>query len=216
MVPRPDIVYLSLANSLEDNLRVARQAGHTRFPLCEDDLTTVIGMIHVKDIFRAGTYQGGRIDLKQLARKVPFLPVTLRLDQLLLEFQRNRIHLAMLLDEYGSVVGMATLENVLEELVGPIQDEFDRETPAINPLGNNVFEVEATCPLDVLAENCGFEVPETDADTVGGLILDLLGRLARQGDSVTVNGHRLTVLRADPTRIRRIRLEPVEPAAEAT
>jgi CBS domain containing-hemolysin-like protein len=211
MVPRPDIVYLSLARPLEDNLRLARQAGHTRFPLCEDDLSSVIGMIHVKDVFRAGTYQNGRADLRQLARKIPFLPVTLRLDQLLLEFQRNRVHLAMLLDEYGSVVGMVTLENVLEELVGPIQDEFDRETPQITPLGDEVFEVEASCPLDVLAETCGLEIPETDAETAGGLVLDLLGRLAKPGDSVTINGHRLTVLRADPTRIRKIRLERIDP-----
>ncbi len=198
MVPRPDIVYLSLSRPLEDNLRIARQAGHTRFPLCEDDLTSVIGMIHVKDVFRTGSYQNGRVDLRQLARKVPFLPVMLRLDQLLLEFQRNRVHLAMLLDEYGSVVGMATLENVLEELVGPIQDEFDRETPQITPVGDDVYEVDASCPLDVLAETCGMELPETDAETVGGLVLDLLGRLARPGDAVTIDGHRLTVLRADP------------------
>jgi CBS domain containing-hemolysin-like protein len=216
MIPRPDIVYLSLARPLEDNLRLARQAGHTRFPLCEDDLSTVIGMIHVKDIFRAGAYQNGRSELRQIARKVPFLPVTLRLDQLLLEFQRNRVHLAMLLDEYGSVVGMVTLENVLEELVGPIQDEFDRETPPITPLGENVFEVDASCPLDVLAETCKLEIPETDAETAGGLVLDLLGRLAKPGDSVTVDGHRLTVLRADPTRIRRIRLEPMGTELEAT
>ena len=153
-------------------------------------------------------YQNGRTELRQLARKIPFLPVTLRLDQLLLEFQRNRVHLAMLLDEYGSVVGMVTLENVLEELVGPIQDEFDRETPPITPLGENVYEVDASCPLDVLAETCGMEIPETDAETVGGLVLDLLGRLAKPGDSVTINGYRLTVIRADPTRIRKIRLEP--------
>ncbi len=211
MIPRPDIVYLSLARPFEENLRLARQAGHTRFPLCEDDLSTVVGMIHVKDVFRAGAYQNGRADLRQLARKIPFLPVTLRLDQLLLEFQRNRVHLSMLLDEYGSVVGMVTLENVLEELVGPIQDEFDRETPQITPLGDNIFEVEASCPLDVLAETCGVEIPETDAETAGGLVLDLLGRLAKPGDSVTTNGHRFTVLRADPTRIRKIRLEPFVP-----
>jgi len=218
MVPRPDIVYLSLARPLEDNLRLARQAGHTRFPLCDDDLSTVIGLIHVKDIFRAGAYQNGRSELRQLARSIPFLPVTLRLDQLLLEFQRNRVHLAMLLDEYGSVVGMVTLENVLEELVGPIQDEFDRETPPITPMGDNVFEVEASCPLDVLAETCGLEIPETDAETAGGLVLDLLGRLAKPGDSVEINGHRLTVLRADPTRIRKIRIEPLgtETAASAS
>ena len=211
MVPRPDIVYLSLARPLEENLRLARQAGHTRFPLCEDDLTSVIGMIHVKDVFRAGGVQNGRLDLRQHVRKVPFLPVTLRLDQLLLEFQKNRVHLAMLLDEYGSVVGMVTLENVLEELVGPIQDEFDREPPPITPLGDGSYDIDASCPLDVLAENVGIEVPETDAETVGGLILDLLGRLARPGDAVEVNGYRLTVLRADPTRIRKVRIDPLRP-----
>jgi CBS domain containing-hemolysin-like protein len=191
-------------------LRVARQAGHTRYPLCEDDLTTVIGMIHVKDLFRAGASSNGRPDLRKWARDVPFLPETMRLDHLLVEFQRNRIHLAMLLDEYGSVVGMVSLENVLEELVGPIQDEFDRETPQVTPLPNGIFEVDATCPLDVLAEKCGVEVPETDAETAGGLILDLLGRLAKTGDSVVVGRHRLVVIRADPTRIRRIRVEPID------
>lgn len=215
MVPRPDIVYLSLSRSLEDNLRVARQAGHTRYPLCEDDLTTVVGMIHVKDLFRAGSAANGRLDLRKWARQVPFLPESMSLDHLLVEFQRNRVHLAMLLDEYGSVVGMVSLENVLEELVGPIQDEFDRETPQVTPLGDNVFEVDASCPLDVLAETCGVEVPDTDAETAGGLILDLLGRLATTGDSVEVGGHRLTVLRAEPTRIRRIRVEPIGPPASA-
>ena len=115
----------------------------------------------------------------------------------------------MLLDEYGSVAGMVTLENVLEELVGPIQDEFDRETPPIMPVGDDVYEVDASCPLDVLAETCHLEFPETDAETAGGLVLDLLGRLGQAGDAVTIDGHRLTVLRADPTRIRKIRVEPV-------
>src|SRR5947209_1569957 len=92
MVPRPDVVYLSLSRSLEDNLRVARQAGHTRYPLCDDDLTTVVGMIHVKDLFRAGAPGNGRLDLRKLSRKVPFLPETLSLDTLLIEFQRNRVH----------------------------------------------------------------------------------------------------------------------------
>ncbi len=205
MVPRPDVVYLSLARPVEDNLRTVRQAGHTRYPLCEDDLTTVIGIIHVKDLFRAAIGTNGRPDLRKIARKVPFLPETLHLDQLLLEFQRDRVHLAMLLDEFGSVVGMVTLENVLEELVGPIQDEFDREAPQVTDLGDGVFEVDAACPLDVLAESCGVAVPETEAETAGGLVLDILGRLGRPGDSVAVDGHRLTVIQADPTRIRRLR-----------
>ena len=209
MIPRPDVAYLSLGRTVEENLRTARRAGHTRFPLVEDDLTSVVGMIHVKDLFRAAG-DDGRPDLRQLARKVPFLPETLRLDALLLEFQRNRVHLAMLLDEYGSVVGMVTMENVLEELVGPIQDEFDRESPQVVPLGEGVFEVEAACPVDVLQELCGVAVPEeTDADTTGGLILEELGRLAVAGDAVTIGRHRLQVLLADPNRIRRVRVEPL-------
>jgi CBS domain containing-hemolysin-like protein len=116
---------------------------------------------------------------------------------------------------------MVTLENVLEELVGPIQDEFDRESPQILPLGDGVFEVEAACPLDVLAEQVGMALPETQAETAGGLILDLLGRLAKPGDAVEVSAHRLTVTRADPTRIRKIRIEPIgvrgeEPESQVT
>ena len=209
MIPRPDIVYLSMSRPLEDNMRIARQAGHTRYPLCEDDMTSVIGMIHVKDLFRAGGTAGFRPDLRKAMRPTPFLPASLSLDQLLGEFQRNRVHLAMLLDEYGSLVGMVSLENVLEEVVGPIQDEFDRETPQIIPLGADAFEVDAACPLDILAETVGLELPETDAETAGGLILDLLGRLAHSGDSVIVDEHRLIVTRADPMRIRTIRVERV-------
>ncbi len=216
MVPRPDIVYLSLARSLEDNLRLVRQASHTRYPLCEDDLTTVLGMIHVKDLFRTGTAANGRLDLRKLVRKVPFVPESIHLDALLLQFQQDRVHLAMLLDEYGDVVGMVTLENVIEELVGPIQDEFDRETPQVVALGREVFEVDAACPLDVLEDMCGVPVPETEAETAGGLILDLLGRLAQIGDSVVVDGHRLVVIQADRTRIRRVRVEPIEAAPEPT
>ncbi len=215
MVPRPDIVYLSLSRSLEDNMRVARQAGHTRFPLCDDDMTTVVGMIHVKDLFRAGASGNARIDLRKWARSVPFLPESMRLDLLLVEFQRNRVHLAMLLDEYGSVVGMVSLENVLEELVGPIQDEFDRETPQVIPLADNAFDVDATCPLDILADTCGVTIPETEAETAGGLILDLLGRIAKTGDSVQTETHRLVVFQAEPTRIRRIRVERLNTGAKA-
>jgi CBS domain containing-hemolysin-like protein len=208
MVPRTDVVYLSLARSVEENLRIARQTGHTRFPLCQDDLTRILGMIHVKDLFRTGCSEQ-RPDLEKLARGVPFLPETIHLDQLLIEFRNKRVHMAMLIDEYGSITGMVTLENVLEELVGPIQDEFDRELPQISQIAPGVYEVDAALPLERLAEACGLEIPETEAETTGGLILDLLGRLAKPGDSVDLDAHRLIVTQADPTRIRRVRVEPM-------
>lgn len=215
MVPRPDIVYLSLQNSLDENLRIARRAGHTRFPLCLDDLTRVVGMIHVKDLFRHGLFseEGSRTDLRKIARPVPFLPESMQLDKLLLEFQRGKVHMAILLDEFGSVVGMVTLERVLEELVGPIQDEFDAEIPQVVLLDDGSFDVDAACPLDVLEETCGVVVPETEAETTGGLILDQLGRVASVGDSIVVGQHRLTVLQAEPTRIRRVRVDPHPPGA---
>jgi CBS domain containing-hemolysin-like protein len=211
MIPRPDVVYLSLSRPLEDNLRVARQAGHTRYPLCQDDLTTVIGMVHVKDLFRTGGGANGRPDLTKLSRPVPTIPDTLHLDRLLLEFQRQRVHIAMLADERGEIVGMVTLENVLEELVGPIQDEFDKEQPRVEKVQEGIFEVDATLPVDELVEASGLDAPESEAETVAGLVLDQLGRLARVGDHVDVGQHRLTVIKADPTRIRRVRVEPVPP-----
>ena len=212
MVPRPDVVYLSLSNPLEENLRMARRTRHTRFPLCEDDLTRVIGLIHVKDLFqRAAAPGGARIDLRELAREIPFLPESLHLDQVLIAFQRNRVHAAMLLDEYGSVTGMITMENVLEELVGPIQDEFDREPPQVEPLSDDSWDVEAALPLDRLAEVCGITLPETEAETTGGLVMDLLGRIAKLGDEVAFPGARLTVTKTDPNRIRRVRVDRTPP-----
>jgi CBS domain containing-hemolysin-like protein len=211
MVPRPDIVYLSLARPLDEDLRLARQAGHTRYPLCQEDLNSVIGMVHVKDVFRvAGS--DGRPDLARIARKVPFLPDSIGLDELLSAFQEKKVHMAMLVDEYGIVVGMVTLENVLEQLVGPIQDEFDREEEQIKAVSPDVFEVDSATPLDILVDALGVAVPETDAETTGGLILEQLGRLAREGDQIEVGGHRLTVVKADPTRIRRVRVEKVAEA----
>lgn len=213
MVPRPDIVYLSLARPLEENLRLARQAGHTRYPLCEEDLASVIGMVHVKDLYRASGASGGWPDLRTLVRKVPFLPEALALDKLLLEFQLNRVHMAMLLDEHGGIVGMATLEGVLEELVGPIDDEFDVVNPRIRGNPDGSFEVDATCPLDILEAQCGVPIPEsTEAETAGGLILDQLGRLAKVGDTVTIGASRLTVTQASPRRIHKIRVEKWTPA----
>jgi len=218
MVPRPDIVYLSLSRPIEDNLRQARQAGHTRFPLCETDLNTVIGMIHVKDLFQAVISQSNlRPDLRKLARTVPFVPESQHLDQLLIEFQRNRVHLAMIVDEFGSTIGMVSLENVLEELVGPIQDEFDKETPSIEPLGDDVYEVDAACPLDRLAETIDIELPETDSESTGAYVIEQLGRLGRPGDSVPIDTWTLTIVQADPNRIRRLRLErQTSPETEKT
>lgn len=206
MIPRADIVYLSMARTLEDNLRLARKTGHTRFPLCQDDLTTVQGLIHVKDLFRASA-SNGRPDLLKHQRPVTFVSENVGLDKLLATFQAERVHLAMLIDEFGSIVGMVTMENILEELVGPIQDEFDLETPRIVKLEKGAFEVDASLPIDEFSRECGVDVSETESETVGGFVLERLGRLAKVNDHIDAETHRLTVIQADPTRVRRVRVE---------
>ena len=212
MVPRPDIVYLSLARPLEDNLRLARQAGHTRFPLCEDDLTTVIGMIHVKDIFRAGAYQNGRTELRQLARKVPFLPVTLATRPALARipaqpgaprhaarriWQRGRHGDAWKTCSRSSSARSRTNSIARRRRSHRWARTFSRWTRRARS---------TSWPRPAASK-----IPETDAETAGGLVLDLPGPAGQARRQREINGHRLTVLRADPTRIRKIRIEPTCP-----
>lgn len=211
MVPRPDVAYLALAFSMEENLRVARRAGHTRFPLCGETLDEVLGIVHVKDLFRRAENLRTRDDLRALARPALHLAENIRLHGLLDEFKRHKVHMAILVDEFGSTVGIVTLENVLEELVGPIDDEFDTESPLLRLNPDGSCDADPACPLDTLAETLGLPPladSDDDLETLGELVLDRLGRLARQGDSVRIHDRLITVTRTDPTRIRKLRIHP--------
>lgn len=209
MVPRRDIVFLSTRRSPQENLNVISESQYTRFPLCDGDLDRVIGMVHTKDVLGAIASGQPLPALTRLGRKLPFFPETMRLDVLLREFQRNRTHVAMVVDEYGTVSGMVTFEDVLEELVGPIQDEFDRELPMIIRRNNGRFLVDALCPLDDLVEACRMELPEVSSDTTGGLIVELLGHIPLPGEKVRLGRHELTVLDAEPTRVRRVEVQEI-------
>jgi CBS domain containing-hemolysin-like protein len=208
MVPRGQIVYLDKNDPMEKKLEIASKSGHTRFPLCDGGLDHVVGIVHVKDVFNAMTLDGELDTLVQVAREAHFLPETIRLDSLLREFQKKRSHMAILVDEYGSASGMITLENVIEEMVGPIEDEFDAEVPRVVKRGENRYEVDATCPIDELVRCCGVEVPvESDVDTVGGVVIEALGHIAATGEKVRLGDHELTVLEAQPTRVTRVLVE---------
>lgn len=213
MVPRADIVYLSLSRPIEDNLRTARKSGHTRYPLCEGDLNSIIGMIHVKDLLQAVIGQNNlRPDLRKICRPVSFVPESQHLNKMLVEFQRAKVHIAMIVDEYGNTIGMVTLENVLEELVGPIQDEFDKESPLIEMKSQGIYEIDGGLPLDRLEELLEFDFSDTEAETTGGFVMGEMGRIGRPGDSVAINSDwKLVVIQADPNRIRRLRLEATHP-----
>jgi len=207
MVPRADVVFLSTARPLAENLAIARASGHTRFPLCDGDLDHVVGVVHIKDLFRAESLP---VDLLHLARPVQFVPETTPLDKLLARMRGAHLHLAAVVDEYGGVAGVVTLENVIEEIVGPIQDEFDVERPELVDRGGGVYQVSGAMLVVDLEDELGVELSERDEDTVAGLVLSELGRRPRVGDRVEVAGLRLEVIDVQGHRIRTLRL--VRPA----
>ncbi len=210
MVPRSDIVFLSTTRSLEENFRIVAESGHTRFPLCEGDLDHVIGMIHAKTLLQRVITRRPPSTIRELAQEVKFFPETIRLDGLLREFLRGRQHMAMLVDEYGVISGLVTFEDVLEQVVGPIYDEFDRELPPIVQTSPGRYAIDALCPIDEFAEKCHVSLPEVEADTVGGMISELLGHIAKEGESIRLGAQELRVVKADSRRVKRLELIAVE------
>jgi CBS domain containing-hemolysin-like protein len=213
MVPRQDVVYLSTARPLAENLRMARRSGHTRFPLCEGDLDHVIGLIHIKDIFRR---ERPVTSLKDVAREIAFVPETLELDRLLKRMRTERFHLAAVIDEYGGVSGIVTLETVIEEIVGEIQDEFDVEAPELRKTGEGVYEVSGGMLVEDLEEELEIEFSERDEDTIGGVVLSELGRAPVVGDKVELGPVSIEVLDIELNRINTLRITLQQPAAVAS
>jgi CBS domain containing-hemolysin-like protein len=203
MVPRADVVYLSTDRSIEENLALARASGHTRFPLCEGDLDRVVGLVHIKDLFRADALPNHLMDLK---REIGYIPETLPLDRLLRRMRSEKLHMAAVLDEYGGVSGIVTLENVIEEIVGEIQDEFDREKPELLQQSENVYEVSGTMLVEDLESELGLEISERDEDTIAGVVLSDLGRRPRVSDRVNLGPVEIEVIEVVGNRIVTLRL----------
>jgi CBS domain containing-hemolysin-like protein len=219
MIPRPDIVYLSTDRSIPDNIAVTEEAGFTRYPLCNGSADEVLGMIHVKDLLALGgratdlTPEGAAARLREIARPVLRVPETKPIDQMLREFQRQHQHLAIVVDEYGGTAGMVTLEDILEEIVGDIQDEFDRTAPELEPAGKDCYHVDARMSLAKLERTLGFAGPEEapDVDTVGGFALSMLGAAARVGDTLAYGDATVTITEMAGRRVRKVRVCVPEP-----
>jgi CBS domain containing-hemolysin-like protein len=203
MLPRQDVVYLSTERPLAENLRLARRSGHTRFPLCEGDLDHVIGLIHIKDIFHR---ERPLTSLTEVAREIAFVPETLELDRLLKRMRTERFHLAAVIDEYGGVSGIVTLEDVIEEIVGSIQDEFDVEKPELVEKGDGVYQVSGGMLVEDLEEALGVEFSERDEDTIGGVVLSELGRNPAVGDRVELGPVTIEVLEVQLNRVSTLRI----------
>ena len=212
MVPRGDVVFLDVNRPYAANLAVARMGGHTRYPLCDRDLDHVLGVVNIKDLFLTPPRPRADSDLKAVAREPLLLPESLRLERALALFQKQHLHLGVVLDEYGGTSGIITLEDVLEELTGEIQDEFDQEPPKVLDVGGGRLSVDASLPLDDIEEKLGIrEDVDEEVDSLGGLAIARLGRIAKAGDVVMLGGRRVEVTRVRGRRILRLLVHPPEP-----
>ena len=205
MVPRTDAVFLSAAASREELLSAIVESGHSRFPVYEETIDTVIGILHVKDVLKV-LVKGAPLEIKSLVRKPFFVPVTKRIDDLLEELRRKKVHVAIVVDEYGGVSGLVSMEDIIEEIVGDIQDEFDHETEDVLSIGEGVWLCDARVNLEDLAEKTGLDLPVEDFDTLGGFVFDLFGKIPVKYEKTAYRGNNLIVQEMDGHKIKSVKV----------
>ncbi len=217
MVPRPEVVALSVDLPPEEALAAMIESPYTRYPVYRESLDKVIGMIHVRDLFSAIVDRGiAGVELETLVRPAHIVPETKDLAALLAEFRRTNQHMAIVVDEYGDLEGIVTLEDLLEEIVGEIEDEFDLPDESVERLPDGRMRIDGTFPIDDFNEQFQRDLPIEDYHTVGGFVFGLLGRAPARGDKVEHDGTRFKVLDVEGSRIERLEVElvPHEPEEE--
>jgi putative hemolysin len=208
MVPRPEVVALSIDLPSHEALAAVIDSPYTRYPVYRGSLDEVEGILHVRDLFKALYDQGiENVDIKGLVRPAYMVPETKDLAAMLAEFRRANQHMALVVDEYGSFQGLVTLEDLLEEIVGEIEDEYDLPDESVERVDDNRIRVGGTFPIDDFNEQFQQELPQDDYHTVAGFVFGALGRAAESGDEVLWNGLRFYVLDVDGPRIERLEVE---------
>ena len=210
MTPRGEIVYLDLEDGFEANVRKALESRHTRFPLCRENLDNTVGLIHIKELLPM--MRDTHPDLLKIKRDLIPVPEMMPLEKLLKLFLTRHAHLALVVDEFGGTVGMVTLENVLEELVGDIQDEFDFEKEEFRKISVNEFSVDGTLGLYELNDLAKLELESADVSTIGGYVTHLLGHLPKQGEQVKIDDYLVTVSQTDGRRINQLHFKKLSDA----
>lgn len=204
MIPRIDVDFISSDTPQEELFKKIVLSGHSRFPVYTESIDNVIGVLYVKDIIKC-LAENREINLKELARKAYFVPESKRIDSLLRDFKRRHLHIAIAIDEYGGMSGIVTMEDIIEEIVGDIQDEFDKEQEDILTVSENVWLCDARVNLDDLNESIEADFPNEDFDSLGGFVFDLFGKVPVKYEKATWNnydfivqdieGHRINVVK---------------------
>ena len=214
MVPRIDILALDVHTNLPDALDVLLNTGHTRVPVYQDTVDNILGLLYAKDLLRVWREGDTTGSLRNLLRPAYFVPEAKKVDELLAEMQSRRVHMAMVVDEYGGIAGLVTMEDIVEEIVGEIQDEYDlAEELPYNELGDGEYLFMGRVDLDDLNEVLGTHLTKDEADTLGGLVYSRLGRVPLSGESVQVDDLLLTIEQVSGRRIRKVRVQRETPSS---
>ncbi|ODU43638.1 MAG: magnesium/cobalt efflux protein [Thiobacillus sp. SCN 63-374] len=215
MIPRAQMEVVDINDAPEVFIPHAIETAHSRFPVIDRDRDDIIGILLAKDLLRH--YAEADADIRGMLRPVVFIPESKRLNVLLKEFRSNRNHIAIVVDEYGGVAGLVTIEDVLEQIVGDIEDEYDFDETGDNIIRENegVFRVKAATEIDDFNQVLGAHFSNEEFDTVGGLVVSRFGHLPKRGESVKFDGFNFSILRADSRRLHAVRVTRLPPEAEA-
>ncbi len=205
MVPRIDVVFLSKKTSVDEMVDSIVECGHSRFPVYEETMDNVVGILYAKDLLKYLNKQED-VNIETILRKPYFVPESKRLDSLLKEFKRRHVHIAVAVDEYGGVSGIVCMEDIIEEIVGDIQDEFEHEEEDILKIGDNIYRCEGRVNIEDLNEELGLDLPDSDFDTLGGFVFDLFGKIPVKYEKVSYNNIDFIVQDMDGHKIKTIKL----------
>jgi len=205
MVPRIDSVFLSVDMESTELVTRISETGHSRFPVYKDTMDNVVGMLYAKDLLQFLTTEAG-IEIEQILRKAFFVPESKRLDGLLREMKRRRVHIAVAVDEYGGVSGLVCMEDIIEEIVGDIQDEFDNEREDILEIGEDAYLCDARINIEELQERIHTSLPDEDYDTLGGFVFDLFGKIPVKFEKVQYRNLDFVIQEMDGHKIRSVKV----------
>ena len=216
MIPRIDMVAVEVKASIMEALDVVIQAGHSRIPVYEETIDNIVGILYAKDLLRYWRSETTSLKLKDILRSVYYIPETKKVDELLQELQQRKVHIAVVVDEYGGTAGLVTIEDILEEIVGEIQDEYDSEEAFMEAASENEIIFNARVNLDDVNHIMGLELPTDSSDTLGGLVYTSLGRVPGVGDKVRIQNVELAVLSVVRRQIKKVKVSrlPVETGAD--
>ncbi len=205
MIPRIDVDFISIETGGSELLQKITESGHSRFPVYSGSIDNVVGVLYVKDLIKVYAAKQ-EVDLEKIIRKAYFVPESKKIDSLLREFKRRHIHIAIAIDEYGGMSGIVCMEDIIEEIVGDIQDEFDNEREDIIPLSDNVWLCDARVNLDDLNETIGANFPVEDFDTLGGFVFDLFGKIPVKFEKTTWNNYDFIVQEMEGHKVNVIKV----------